>query len=68
MVHYNIACSYSLLGMIDLAFSSLNKSINFGYKDLKHLETDSDLDRLRGEEQYKTIINNLKEAEQKHVS
>ncbi len=68
MVHYNTACSYSLLGMIDLAFSSLNKSIAFGYSDLRHLENDSDLDRLRGEEQYKTIINKLKEVEQKHVS
>ncbi|GJQ60510.1 MAG: hypothetical protein D8M57_15280 [Candidatus Scalindua sp. AMX11] len=68
MVHYNIACSYSLLGKIDLAFASLNKSIDFGYTDLKHFETDSDLDRLRGEEQYKTIINKLKEVEQKHVS
>lgn len=68
MVHYNIACSYSLLGKVDLAFFSLNKSIGLGYKDINHLENDRDLDRLRSEEEYKTLINKLKEAEQKHVS
>ena len=67
-VHYNLACSYSLLGKTDLAFASLSKSIDFGYRDIKHLENDRDLDRLRNEEQYKIILTKLKETKEKHVS
>jgi len=68
VVHYNLACSYSLLGKTDLAFASLSKSIDLGYRDIKHLENDRDLDRLRNEEQYKIILNKLKETKEKHLS
>ncbi|MCP5002614.1 MAG: hypothetical protein GY941_01490 [Planctomycetes bacterium] len=68
MVHYNLACSYSLLGETDLSLSSLNKSVDFGYNDIKYLENDHDLDMLRSEDQYKILINKLKKVDQKHVS
>ena len=43
VVHYNLACSYSLLGSVNKALKSLGKAIDLGYNDISHLENDSDL-------------------------
>lgn len=67
LVHYNLACSYSLLGMVDRALPALDKAIELGYKDIKHLENDADLERLRSEEAYRILLNKLKKAEKKHA-
>ncbi len=67
LVHYNLACSYSLLGRINESLESLDKAVNLGYNDLKHLENDSDLDILREEEGYNKLINKLKRAMNKLV-
>ena len=66
-VHYNLACSYSLLGSVNKALESLGKSIVLGYNDIKHLESDSDLDGLRDEAGYEMLINKLKKSEKKLV-
>ncbi|MFQ5965484.1 MAG: tetratricopeptide repeat protein [Candidatus Scalinduaceae bacterium] len=63
LVHYNLACSYSLLGKVSRSLIALSKAIELGYDDIKHMEEDSDLDSLRNEEGYKALINKLKEAE-----
>ena len=60
LVHYNLACSYSLLGRRDQALESLGEAVNLGYNDLHHLENDSDLDSLRDDEEYLILINKLK--------
>ncbi len=60
-VRYNLACSYSLLGKIKLSLTALGKSIELGYDDVQYIEDDADLDRLRGEEEYKVLVNKLKE-------
>lgn len=44
---YNLACSYAMLGMIEAAFSALQKSIELGYPRLDHLKRDPDLKSLR---------------------
>ncbi len=67
IVHYNLACSYSLLGKIDLSLAALRKAIELGYDDIQHIENDTDLDRLKDEEGYKTLINKLKEIAEKRV-
>jgi tetratricopeptide (TPR) repeat protein len=67
IVHYNLACSYSLLGKINLSLAALSKAIGLGYDDIQHIESDTDLDSLRNEEAYKTLINKLKEVEERHV-
>lgn len=60
LVHYNLACSFTLLGNFNQALVSLGKAVDLGYNDLNHLENDSDLDNLRDEEEYKTLIDRLK--------
>jgi tetratricopeptide (TPR) repeat protein len=67
IVRYNLACSYSLLGKIDLSLAALRKAIELGYDDIQHIENDTDLDRLKNEEGYKTLINKLKEIAEKRV-
>ncbi|OHB35455.1 MAG: hypothetical protein A2Y08_03745 [Planctomycetes bacterium GWA2_40_7] len=60
LVHYNLACSYSLLGSVNKSLEFLGKAIDLGYNDIRHMESDSDLDGLRDEDGYKTLINKLK--------
>jgi len=47
LVFYNLACSYSLVGEVDRAAKSLEKSLALGYRDFKWLAKDPDLRTLR---------------------
>ena len=55
MVHYNLACSYSLTGQCDLAAEALNRAINLGYADFDYMAKDPDLKNLRQHAGYKKI-------------
>jgi len=55
MVHYNLACSYSLTGQCDLAAETLNRAINLGYADFDYMTRDPDLKNLREHAGYKKI-------------
>lgn len=46
-VHYNLACSYALLGRIEEAFAELEAAIGLGYRDAAHMAADPDLESLR---------------------
>jgi len=59
-VIYNLACSYSLLNQTESAIETLKRSIDLGYNDINHLEHDSDIDNIRNDRRYKTLINDLK--------
>jgi tetratricopeptide (TPR) repeat protein len=67
LVHYNLACSFSLLRRLNESLGSLEKAIDLGYDDLIHLVNDSDLDSLRDDEVYKVLINKLKKSSKKFV-
>ena len=67
VVHYNLACSYSLLGSVNKALESLGRAIDLGYNDIKYLENDSDLDGLRDEAGYELLINMLEKSAKKLV-
>jgi hypothetical protein len=67
LVHYNLACSFALMGRLNESLASLEKAIDLGYGDLVHLQNDSDLDNLRDEDGYKALINKLKESSKKFV-
>jgi len=55
IVHYNLACSYSLTRQCDLAVESLTMAINLGYKDFARMAKDPDLKNLREHDGYKKI-------------
>ena len=56
----NWAMYYALKGDKEKALSNLRKAIELGYNDLKWLETDDSMDSLRNEEEFKAIIDSLK--------
>jgi tetratricopeptide (TPR) repeat protein len=55
MVHYNLACSYSLTQQCDLAAAALNTAINLGYDDFDWMARDPDLQPLREHAGYQKI-------------
>lgn len=54
--HYNLACTYSVMGDKAKALASLDKAIKMGYFDYANLSKDSDLDNLRNEENFKLLV------------
>jgi tetratricopeptide (TPR) repeat protein len=60
--HYNLACGRALLGNNpDLALESLERSVECGYRNLAHLEVDSDLDSLRSIPRYEAVVRSLRD-------
>lgn len=55
LVHYNLACSYSLTEQIELAIESLENAINLGYSDFKWMTQDPDLENLREHAAFKRL-------------
>ena len=47
VVHYNLACSLSLVGSRETALETLERAVALGYADLNHLDKDSDLEAVR---------------------
>lgn len=56
LVHYNLACSYSLLGRADEAIASLETAIALGYRDFEFLMRDRDLDPIREDARFKRLV------------
>ena len=56
VVHYNLACSCSLLKMADPAISALKKAIRLGYRDFTFMEKDPDLEYIRKDPRYKELL------------
>jgi tetratricopeptide (TPR) repeat protein len=53
---YNLACSYAVLGMIDPAFSTLQRSLELGYQYLERLRKDPDLKILRRDPRFVRLL------------
>lgn len=56
VVHYNLACSHSLLGEIDPSIKALDKAVRLGYKDFKFMDKDPDLENIRKDSRYLELI------------
>lgn len=65
LVHYNLACSYSLTNQLELAVDALESAINLGYRDFKWLAQDPDLKNLREHNEYKRIRAKVRELQVK---
>ena len=59
-VLYNAACCYSLLGEIEEAIELLGKAVDGGWYQMEWLENDSDLDPLRDQPKFLSLIEKLK--------
>jgi tetratricopeptide (TPR) repeat protein len=55
LIHYNLACSFSLTDQVELAFNELETAIRLGYRDYRWLARDPDLRKLRKHPLYQKI-------------
>src|SRR6185436_11674595 len=53
---YNLACSYSNLANLDAAFDALRRAFDLGYRDYRHLLRDPDLENVRRDRRFKTLL------------
>ena len=60
LVFYNLACSYSLAGELDLALAALEQALSLGYCDFKWLARDPDLRQLRQHPLYVNIKSKIR--------
>lgn len=54
--HYNLACVLARQGRNDEAFTSLEKSVDLGFRNAKHMEADEDLKSLREDDRFTEIV------------
>jgi len=58
-VHYNLACSLSLLERPDAALDALEASVRLGYADYEFMVKDEDLAALRGDRRFEELLHSL---------
>lgn len=54
--HYNLACRYALLSQPDLAFGSLRRAVELGYRDFRFMEEDHDLESIRKDPRFRQLL------------
>jgi len=59
---YNAACTYALLGDREQALAMLDRAITHGRGNLGWIEHDGDLDPLRGDPRFESILDRLRTA------
>jgi tetratricopeptide (TPR) repeat protein len=59
-LHYDLACSFALLGRSDDAFASLARALDLGFDALAILEADEDLHSLRADPRWSTLLARLR--------
>lgn len=60
LVHYNLACSFSLTGQQEEAVEALEQALECGYRDFKWLSDDPDLEDLRAHPSYSRIRSKIR--------
>ncbi len=53
---YNLACSYTVLGMIDPGFFALQRGLELGYAHARRLRRDPDLKALRRDPRFARLL------------
>jgi tetratricopeptide (TPR) repeat protein len=54
--HYNLACSYSNLGLVDQALRSLKRAVELGYENEEWMAEDPDLENVRRDRRFRRIL------------
>ncbi len=57
--HYNLACRYALLKQPDLALATLRRAFDLGYRDVRFMREDRDLDSLRRDPRFKKLMKEM---------
>jgi hypothetical protein len=56
VVHYNLACSLSLLGKLSESANALKKAVQLGYREWDWMMKDQDLENLRKSPEFSDIV------------
>lgn len=56
IVYYNLACSYSLVGRLNLAIQALERALGLGYRDFQHMMRDRDLETVRKDARFRSLV------------
>ena len=56
IVHYNLACSYALVGRKKSSLLALQRSVRLGYRDFAHMRRDADLKILHGDPAFEKLL------------
>ncbi|NQT28441.1 MAG: hypothetical protein HQ570_02465 [Candidatus Omnitrophica bacterium] len=67
VVHYNLACSLSLVNRPDEALTKLKKAVVLGYDEFSFMSKDLDLENVRGLSEYKIFFSKLKKLKEKRI-
>jgi len=54
--YYSVACLYALSGNKEQALDYLKQSLEKGFSDKKHIDSDPDMDSLREEKEFRTLM------------
>ena len=65
---YNAACCYALDGDVDRAFELLDQSLEWNWRDVGLLETDTDLESLRADERWPAVVERAREAREAYLN
>ncbi|MDD5584980.1 MAG: hypothetical protein PHV55_07995 [Candidatus Omnitrophica bacterium] len=60
IIHYNLACSLSLLGEIEEAYKELKKAVLLGYDEFSYILEDPDLENVRQHPSFKDFFAKIK--------
>lgn len=63
LVHYNLACSLSLIGNIEESFRELRMAIGFGFSDFPYILEDPDLENIRGDIKFKEFFQEIEQVD-----
>ena len=56
IVHYNLACSYAIVGRKKSSLTALQKAVHLGYRDFAHMKKDVDLKILHGDPAFEKLL------------
>jgi len=59
IVHYNLACSLSLVGDLEGAFHAVKKAVELGYTDYGYMLKDDDLANVRSDPRFCEFIESM---------
>jgi tetratricopeptide (TPR) repeat protein len=62
-IQYNLACSYALTGQTERAVECLTKAVELGYRDVQHLREDHDLDAIKSDPRFLSMLERLSAEE-----
>ena len=65
LLHYNLACYYSLTKQPKASLDSLKKAVDLDHRGFQEIQTDPDLENLRNEADFKTWFRSIQEEYQK---